>query len=478
MSKALKNKVKLNDIVNVKDYGADPTGVNDSTSAIQAAINYAQSVGAVDPYNPSFAGGNNIGKVLIPAGVYRITSPISVTLPVIIEGDGIRRTVIRFSTSNSALFAFNIGPTLNNTNMLGGEVSNFTLICNAGGAAAGGIYMSTASVGSAITRFEMHKIDIQNCNVGVSQTGVIYMSTFRNITVSSSFGGSVATYGWYVTSPLEVIYNSYSDLEVTNCGNGAYAFWFQVIASQFRNLTADAPCYFSNPYGAVKGLSIEGLVATTVPTTAVVTLNQCDALEDVAIINCPASKTPVGINVTGRCNIRNVRWPDSGVGNQPSTALFLAGGSRGTVNGYQVGRAVANLVESGGTAAADMNNWVFTSCGDITNYDLTYRQGTWTPTYPSGWTTAPTTVSAQFTRVGRQVTITLYGQDGVATAGAQIGGLPFAANSTQGAAAYGCSSDTADVLRGSIIPSSSIISNIPAVTLTGNFWQLTATYFV
>jgi polygalacturonase len=51
-------------VVNVLDYGADPTGAADSTSAIQAAIN-------------SFASGR--GTVWFPIGTFKVTSTITVT---------------------------------------------------------------------------------------------------------------------------------------------------------------------------------------------------------------------------------------------------------------------------------------------------------------------------------------------------------------------------------------------------------------
>ena len=63
MSKSSKNKTKLNDVVDVvADFGADPTGVADSTSAIQAALTY----------------GGPLGKVVnFPAGQYKITSGLT-----------------------------------------------------------------------------------------------------------------------------------------------------------------------------------------------------------------------------------------------------------------------------------------------------------------------------------------------------------------------------------------------------------------
>jgi hypothetical protein len=53
------------DVVNVKDFGAVGDGVADDTAAIQAAINFAAS--------------RNGGYVSIPAGVYKISSTLSIT---------------------------------------------------------------------------------------------------------------------------------------------------------------------------------------------------------------------------------------------------------------------------------------------------------------------------------------------------------------------------------------------------------------
>lgn len=466
---------KLLEFVSVLDYGADPTGVADSTAAIQAAVDFVQSVGATDPHNPAYAGGVDLGRLCFPAGVYKITAPINITKPCVIYGEGIRRTVIRFATSNTALHAFNIGPTAVGQNLIGGSFGGMSIIGNAGSVVGSGVAMSTAASASGLTLFTLHDLGIYNVRKGVSQTGVIYMCTFRNITVSGTWGGTVMEYGWYVTSPQEVIYNSYTDLEVTVVGDGAYAYWFQVFACQFRNLTADGVAYFSNFYGALKGFTIEGINATTTPSNVALQLNQCDSVEDVALINCPTAKTSIGLSVIGRSNIRNVRWPDNGAGNQPANPIYLHSGSKGTITGWQVGRAVTNKVEVG-TAAADMNNWVFTACGDITDYDLTYKQDTWTPTF-TGWTTAPTVISAQYTRIGRQVTVTLYATGGVNNYNG-IGGLPVAANAAQGSAGVINSSSNIPLYAGcSVIPGASAINGFN-VTMTGAYWQLTATYFV
>lgn len=67
-------------IFNVLDYGADSTGVADSTLAIQAAINAAQ---------------NGVNTVYFPAGTYKTTATLNVTRPLSLVGAGANCTNIK-----------------------------------------------------------------------------------------------------------------------------------------------------------------------------------------------------------------------------------------------------------------------------------------------------------------------------------------------------------------------------------------------
>lgn len=70
--------------------GADPTGVADSTAAIQAALNAVP------------AGG---GVVRIPAGTYKVSGTLTVSVPkTFIQGDGQRNTTIQFWGAGSCIY--------------------------------------------------------------------------------------------------------------------------------------------------------------------------------------------------------------------------------------------------------------------------------------------------------------------------------------------------------------------------------------
>ena len=92
-------QTKLRESVSVKDFGADPTGVSNSTTAIQAAITYAGISG---------------GLVIFPAGTYKVTSQITIQNDkVFIEGAGQGATYIDFEpTANAVCFLVDKGSTV------------------------------------------------------------------------------------------------------------------------------------------------------------------------------------------------------------------------------------------------------------------------------------------------------------------------------------------------------------------------------
>lgn len=80
---------KLDDFVNVRDFGAQGDGQTDDTAAIARAINYAYS------YSTTIGGIDMHRTVYFPAGFYLVSDSIKVPPFVKIQGDGKRSTVIR-----------------------------------------------------------------------------------------------------------------------------------------------------------------------------------------------------------------------------------------------------------------------------------------------------------------------------------------------------------------------------------------------
>jgi hypothetical protein len=97
MSKALKNKVKLNDVISVKDFGAVGDGVTDDRTALQDAFNYVALNG---------------GTLYIPAGTYQLISAnINLTAaskPFRVLGSGMHTTILRRG-ANTATSVINMG---------------------------------------------------------------------------------------------------------------------------------------------------------------------------------------------------------------------------------------------------------------------------------------------------------------------------------------------------------------------------------
>jgi len=158
------------EVVNVKEFGATGDGVTDDTTALQAAINAAQAVGAT---------------VLLPPGTYKITA--SLTLPgdnTHLRGMG-QASVIQASLGAALIMTGPAAPTrihrcsirdlwLNNTNRAtaGGigldlQRCNRSLIEN--------VRISNVETGIAITGDAFYN-DILHCEIDTVGTGVVMES--------------------------------------------------------------------------------------------------------------------------------------------------------------------------------------------------------------------------------------------------------------------------------------------------------------
>lgn len=163
---------------------------------------------------------------------------------------------------------------------------------------------------------------------------------------------------------------------------------------------------------------------------------------------------------------------DNYIGNL-NTDLHIRAGTAGLVETF-VFSLDGNLFPK--VAAKGINFTANTGAAGKTSQLLNwYEEGTWTPTF-TGWAIAPTLFYAQYTRIGRQVTVNIYAQGGTSSYTA-IGGLPFTANAAQGSAGVINSSNAAVLYGCSIVPSGSTIQGINMV-MGANYWQLTITYFV
>ncbi len=92
--------------INVVEFGADPTGVNDSTAAIQAALNKAAQLAVYNDYS----GVGNVSfytapEVVFPNGTYLVSSQLTVNKYVQLKTDGVASIVTSMASGYLIQFA-------------------------------------------------------------------------------------------------------------------------------------------------------------------------------------------------------------------------------------------------------------------------------------------------------------------------------------------------------------------------------------
>lgn len=170
---------KASEIYSVKDYGATGDGVTDDTTAIQSAIT-ATPKGCT---------------VFFPPGIYKITSALTVTKPMVILGAGAGQILEGYSTpdngsyilqTNTAVMAFKLVAGLNNYafGQYGVCGVHFQDLCIQGASAASKI-VACIGVDTSINGGDFHirGNSVTRCNLryavdALNFTGIAYLNNF------------------------------------------------------------------------------------------------------------------------------------------------------------------------------------------------------------------------------------------------------------------------------------------------------------
>lgn len=199
---------RLSDVVNVLDYGADPTNTNDSSPAIQAALDAAFGSSS-SPHGLANASSNK--PVFIPNGSYKLNSNLVLTRVVggHIYGAGAGATVL--NRASGSVFAINGSANLviERLNLIGGGANSPMIDLDWDNTAGGDglhanvfreLLLSNFAIGIIIAKTGFGGADnlFQQCalNGNVSTTGIEARAAtaLNNLSVMGGAGGCAQGY--------------------------------------------------------------------------------------------------------------------------------------------------------------------------------------------------------------------------------------------------------------------------------------------
>jgi hypothetical protein len=217
--------------INVIDYGADPTGVNDSTSAIQDAINAANNIATLGTYGPE----SNVA-VYFPNGTYLISSQITVYNRVcLVAQQGSGATITTAMTSGYALqfVVTNSSQTSmsNNKNLNKAMIGRFRLVNTANNSAVGLFFGGTTATQGAFSQALVDSVFVENFATPHMYGYNAYLITFINCNFFGFYSnGAIAALSSSVSG------NSGEKLTYIGCvfAGGQPAVWYNFAASNFE----------------------------------------------------------------------------------------------------------------------------------------------------------------------------------------------------------------------------------------------------
>lgn len=390
--------------VNLLDFGADPTGVNDCSAALTAAI----------------AASNNI---YIPAGTYKFTSTFTVTgsRGLTIQGESSALTATATDFAKCTILDFSsIAASTNGlvfTDFVGLTLKNFK------------VKLLRPSAGAALWLYAGHDYSLDHVDVDVDAgalgTGVLF----------GNGSGATATFVG----------------NIKNCkviANGGIAF-----KANFGTSLTFESCYAISGSMAFEGLGYSSVISCAVdnaPTHAYV-VSGCASMVFDACGAEQAGKSAFYIDTTTSNVVFNAPYGAANNANNDalSTDLFYIDSSAGAVNSITINNPTSvsaavgttyNIFANANTGFVEVNNTDLTQLPLGINGDAGWKsqkltitgfweKQTWTPTLVSWTNVGSPTITAHYIKSGRVVNFYVNIEPGTslsATKGvSSITGLPF-----------------------------------------------------
>jgi len=221
--------------VNVLDFGADPSGVNNSAAAFQAAIDYAK---------------NNVKGVFIPSSnasaVYKIQSPLVINKAIDFIGESMNGVTLNGVGIGAGNYLLSITDPSKITGM---KVGNFTLM---GDSACNCLYINN------VTASTFENINVRTAVNGVDFAGTAgnnYQMTWSNLNTLTAISGSAVR----ILSGGSVVHTTFQ-----NCFFGGNIGFYANSGSAIASTTMLSCNFESNTNhgflveGSVQGLSMVG----------------------------------------------------------------------------------------------------------------------------------------------------------------------------------------------------------------------------
>jgi hypothetical protein len=330
---------KLQESVSVLDFGADPTGVSDSTTA--------------------FTNASNVGStVIIPAGTYKLTNFRPQKSGQSFIGSGYGTTIIQQGSTSYP--AINCLSDVSTGQLLGMNFSGFKVVGATSATVAGFVVQATTPYVVGYSNFDFQASGCYS-SLQIVTTGAneVYSNTFRVWQYNSTNTGYVSNGG---------VYNTFS-LFITGSANGV-AINDTSSNSVFLKAVSDGAQIYAGINCTILDPTVEAWTGSSYASAALNFTGQNHRVIGAQLTNVPNAK--LGLSSGIYINSYNISLLGYRViGTQPATApqypIYVVSGATGTFADCLTSGCAYKLEQY--VAFTDLSNFQFVGdCTALTNF--------------------------------------------------------------------------------------------------------------